>query len=86
MASVPQFRIVHTITTHFNPIVIWQDWKSSGQFVSDESRAELLRRTTAYKRNPLLKPVKLVMAAIEAALSRAGLADNLVVVLRKAAG
>jgi len=83
-ATAPQLQIRHACTTHFNPLVIWQDWKGSGQFVPDEARARLLKRTTAYKRNPLLQPVKLALAATETLLDQLHLADNLVIVLRKA--
>lgn len=81
--SVRQFEVLHTGTTHLNPVVIWQDWKGSGEFVPDEARARLLKRTTAYKKNPLLQPVKWALAATETVLGHLGLADNLVLVLRK---
>ena len=82
-ASVPQVRLIHTASTHFNPLVIWQDWKGAGEFVPDEARARLLRQTTAYKRDPILQPLKLALAGVEAVLGRFYLADNLVLVLRK---
>jgi len=82
-ANTPRLRIVHTTSTHFNPIVIWQDWRGSGQFVADESRAKLLKQTTAYKQNPILQPLKLGLSIVEALLSRCNLADNIVVVLQK---
>lgn len=68
---------------HFNPIVIWQDWKGGGEFVPDEQRAALLKRTTAAKKNPLLKPLKWVYKSAEKSLSVLNLADNIFVVLRK---
>jgi 2-polyprenyl-3-methyl-5-hydroxy-6-metoxy-1,4-benzoquinol methylase len=79
-----EFRTVQAGSTHFNPIVIWQDWKGTGEFVADEERAHLLRRTTAYKRNPILKPAKMLLAAFERGLARMNLADNIVLVLQKA--
>jgi 2-polyprenyl-3-methyl-5-hydroxy-6-metoxy-1,4-benzoquinol methylase len=82
-ACAPDLRIVQTSSTHFNPIVIWQDWRGSGQFVSDESRAKLLKRTTAYKQHPLLRPIKFVLSTTELLLGRLNLADNIVVVLQK---
>lgn len=84
-ACAPQLRPIYTCTSHFNPLVIWQDWKGAGQFVPDEARARLLQRTTAYKNNPLLQPVKLALAALETVLNRLHLADNIVLVLRKVA-
>ena len=81
----PRFKIVYSGSTHFNPLVIWQDWRRRGKPVSDEDRAKLLKRTTGYKQNPFLKPLKLILAGAEAGLKRWHLADNLVVVLQKIA-
>lgn len=74
------FVIVEQASTHFNPVVIWQDWRRGGQEVSNYERGELLKRTTAYKQNPLLKPVKCIYDAFEWSLGRMNLADNLVMV------
>jgi hypothetical protein len=79
------FQIVETGTMHFNPLVIWQDWRSKGGEVSDQERARLLQRTTRYKQTAALKPVKWALAGIEAGLRRLSLADNLFLVLRKSA-
>ncbi len=68
--------------THFNPMLIWQDLRSGGREVSNTERAALLGRTTAMKQNAWLKPVKTVYWLAEKSLGAAGLADNLVVVLR----
>jgi len=80
-----QFSVIRHSTTHFNPIVIWQDWRGGGKEVSNRERAQLLQRTTAYKRSPLLRPVKALYALAEKMLGTLNLADNLVVVLRKKA-
>lgn len=80
-----KFRIVDSQSTHFNPLVIWQDWKAAGRIVPDEERAQLLKQTTSYKKNPVLKPVKVALTGMEAALRQMNLADNLVVVLQKSA-
>ena len=77
------FSIIALGSTHFNPIVIWQDWRWGGQEVPNAERAALLQRTTRYKQNPLLRPVKSLYHLVERALGNAGLADNLVAVLRK---
>jgi 2-polyprenyl-3-methyl-5-hydroxy-6-metoxy-1,4-benzoquinol methylase len=82
----PELQIAYAGSTHFNPIVIVQDFRGRGEFVSDEERAALLKRTTGYKQNPLLKPVKLAVAGVEAVLGRLNLADNIVLVAIKKAG
>ena len=79
----PQFRLVYSGSSHFNPLVILQDWRRQGMAASDAERASLLKRTTAYKQNPALWPVKLALAGVEAVLARLNLADNLVAVLQK---
>jgi 2-polyprenyl-3-methyl-5-hydroxy-6-metoxy-1,4-benzoquinol methylase len=48
-----EFAVVEARGTHFNPLVLWQDWRRGGEEVSNPERAELLKRTTAYKSNPL---------------------------------
>ena len=79
----PRFSVIEFSSTHFNPIVLWQDWRGSGQEVSNRARAQLLQRTTSYKQNPLLRPVKVLYALTERALGAVNLADNLVLVLRR---
>lgn len=81
-----RFTVLETRTTHFNPIVIWQDWRQGGRSVSNTERAELLKQTTAYKQNPLLKPLKDFYHLSERLLAAAGMADNLLFVLRKRDG
>lgn len=81
--SREKFEIVARGTMHFNPIVIWQDFRGQGEFVPDEQRAALLKRTTAYKQNPILKPVKTAYRFVEKMLGGLNLADNLFIVLRK---
>ena len=77
------FEMTATRFTHFNPVVIWQDWRGGGREVSNRERADLLKRTTAYKQKLWLKPAKAVYGLAEKSLGALGLADNLVVVLRK---
>ena len=77
------FSPIEIRSTHFNPIVIWQDWRRGVREVSNQERGELLKRTTSYKQNPLFKPVKALYRLTEAALGALNLADNLVLVLRK---
>jgi len=78
-----EFRVLETRFTHFNPIVIWQDWWQGGAEVSNEQRGELLKRTTAYKQSPTLKPLRLLYRIYEGFLSLAGMADNVAIVMRK---
>ena len=70
-------------STHFNPIVLWQDWHRNTESVPEAERARLLRRTTAWKQKALLAPMKLLYGALERCLGQWRLADNLVVVLRR---
>ena len=78
-----KFDVAEIRFTHFNPVVIWQDWRSGGREVSNAERGELLKRTTAYKQKPWLKPLKALYGLAEKSLAAFGLADNLVVVFRK---
>ncbi len=80
-----RFEIAEVRFTHFNPIIIWQDWRHGNREVSNEERGKLLRRTTAYKQNPLLKPLKVLYRLTEAVLGRFGLADNVLMILRRRA-
>jgi hypothetical protein len=85
VATCPEFQIVHKGSTHFNPLVIFQDFRKPRDFVPDEERAKLLKRTTAYKQNPAMKPAKAAIAVVEKLLGALTLADNLTIVLRKRA-
>jgi len=82
ISSVPAFEIVAMTSTHFNPVVIWQDARQKTERVPDAERARLLKRTTAWKQSAKLKPVRLLYSALERFLGTLRLADNLVVVLR----
>jgi 2-polyprenyl-3-methyl-5-hydroxy-6-metoxy-1,4-benzoquinol methylase len=78
-----KFSVVTQRCTHFNPLVIMQDWRSGGAEVSNRERADLLKRTTSYKQSAWLKPLRLAYTTAEFALGAVGLADNLALVLRK---
>lgn len=80
-----RFAVIELSSTHFNPIVIWQDSRRGGADVGNRERGELLKRTTAYKQRPWLKPVKALYKITEKGLGALNLADNLVAVLRKRA-
>ncbi|MBI5384769.1 MAG: class I SAM-dependent methyltransferase [Verrucomicrobia bacterium] len=82
-ASVRDLKPVALRSTHFNPVVIGQDWRRQGGPVPDADRARLLAHTTRMKQSIWLKPAKLAYAGLEKGLGVLGLADNLVLVLRK---
>lgn len=77
------FEIVALRSTHFNPIVIWQDFCRPRTDVPNSERAQLLRKTTRLKRLPVLSPVRWMYRLTERALGSGLLADNLALVLRK---
>jgi hypothetical protein len=85
-AREPAFEVLALGSTHFNPIVIWQDIRGGVERVADAERARLLKRTTGWKQKPCLKPLKALYSVVERGLGRLRLADNLVLVLRKRAG
>ena len=74
---------VHIGSSHFNPIVIWQDLRGGANRVADADRAKLLKKTTAMKQKPWLRPVKFLYRMAESGLNLFGLGDNLVLVVRK---
>jgi SAM-dependent methyltransferase len=82
-ATQPAFERVRLSQSHFNPLVILKDLRSRTEPVPREERARLLRRTTALKQHSLLRPVKWIYAGVERTLAAMGLADNLVMVLRR---
>ena len=75
--------IIASGSFHFNPVVIWQDLWFPQPSVPDEARGRLLKRTTAWKENRLLKPLTALYGGVERMLGAVGLADNLWIVLRK---
>lgn len=81
----PHFELMARRFTHFNPLVIWQDWRGRGREVSNEERGRLLQRTTQYKQSSSLglRIAKSAYKLAEGSLAKLGLADNLVLVLRK---
>jgi 2-polyprenyl-3-methyl-5-hydroxy-6-metoxy-1,4-benzoquinol methylase len=83
VAQERTFTIAALTSTHFNPIVIWQDWRGGGERVPDPERARLLKRTTGWKQHPMLVPVRWIYAGVERILGGFRLADNLVMVLRR---
>jgi 2-polyprenyl-3-methyl-5-hydroxy-6-metoxy-1,4-benzoquinol methylase len=80
--AAPLFLPVEVRFMHFNPIVVWQDWRSRGAEVSNAERGELLKRTTVYKQKTAMKPVKLAYQLSEAMLAALGMTDNFAIVLK----
>ncbi len=81
--SRPGLSIVTSRTTHFNPIVLWQDATNPRTEVPAAERAQLMNRTHAWKQRPAAAPLRWAYAAAEAALNRSGLADNLLLIARR---
>jgi 2-polyprenyl-3-methyl-5-hydroxy-6-metoxy-1,4-benzoquinol methylase len=78
-----ELEVVAMKSTHFNPIVIWQDVRHGAQEVSRAQRHELLKRTTAYKQSPWMKPVKWGYQMTEKMLGAVLMADNLLIIGKK---
>jgi 2-polyprenyl-3-methyl-5-hydroxy-6-metoxy-1,4-benzoquinol methylase len=70
-------------STHFNPLVIYQDFRDGGREIARAERAQLLKRTNTYKKSAWMLPVRFCYRATEAALGKICLADNLAVIGRK---
>ena len=84
VARVPDLELVALRSTHFNPVVLWQDWRGRGGRVSDTERVALLKRTTGWKQRG--GPLRWCYQAAEKTLGTVGLADNLVAVMRRREG
>ena len=82
-SAEPRLEVVRLGQSHFNPVVILQDLRVGAKRVPEGERARLLKRTTAWKQNPLLRPLRWPYAGMEGVLRVFGLADNLVMVMRK---
>ncbi len=83
VAQERAFTIAALKSTHFNPVVLWEDRRGGRDRVPEAERARLLKRTTAWKQRPALAPVRWIYAGVERILGRFRLADNLVMVLRR---
>jgi len=78
-----RFQVRTSRSTHFNPLVILQDLKNRSDPVDQRVRASLLRKTTAMKQNRWLFGARILYHACESVLGHFGLADNLLIVLRR---
>jgi 2-polyprenyl-3-methyl-5-hydroxy-6-metoxy-1,4-benzoquinol methylase len=83
IAKEPSLSQSALVSMHFNPIVISQDFRGKGAFVPDQERAALLKKTTAMKRNPLMRPIKWMYQACEWGLNQFRLGDNICLVAQK---
>jgi 2-polyprenyl-3-methyl-5-hydroxy-6-metoxy-1,4-benzoquinol methylase len=84
--SEPVLQILNCGTSHFNPVVVWQDWRSTGEKqVPDDQRAALLAKTTAWKQSKGLRLLRGVYGWSEAVMNSLWLADNLWIVAKKRA-
>ena len=78
-----EFSIVALKSTHFNPLVIWKDFRGGEREIPRVERSQLLKRTTAYKKSGWMLPLKMGYQVAEAELGKIMLADNLAIVGRK---
>ncbi len=78
-----EFAVLNLRSTHFNPVVIWQDFRRGQREIPRAERSQLLARTNAAKQSPWLAPLRLAYRASEGCLAQFLLADNLVVIARK---
>jgi SAM-dependent methyltransferase len=83
--AVPELAVVKLTSTHFNPVVIGQDFLRRRDSVPEAERARLLNRTNAWKTSGRLRPLQLAYAGTEQLLGRLGLADNLLLLLQRQA-
>lgn len=78
-----ELEVVKIKSTHFNPLVIAQDFRAGERPVPRAERVRLLKQTTGYKNSRWLWPVKIGYHAAEALLSAGRLADNIAIVGRR---
>lgn len=78
-----EFNIVDIKSTHFNPLVIWKDFRGGERAIPRAERSQLLKRTTAYKKSRWMLPLKIGYKATEKVLGNVLMADNLAIVGRK---
>jgi len=75
-----EFKAVEMKSTHFNPLVIWQDFRGGERDIPRSERIKLLKRTTGYKQLRWLLPIKIAYRATETALGGLFMADNVAIV------
>jgi 2-polyprenyl-3-methyl-5-hydroxy-6-metoxy-1,4-benzoquinol methylase len=77
------FTVLKVKSTHFNPLVVWQDFRGGGREVPRAERAQLLKRTNAFKQSPWMFPLRAAYRVTEMALGTFLLSDNLVIIGQK---
>ncbi len=75
-----EFKVVKMKSTHFNPLVIWKDFRGGERNISRAERVRLLKKTTGYKQSRWMLPVKVAYQATETVLGTFFLADNVAIV------
>jgi 2-polyprenyl-3-methyl-5-hydroxy-6-metoxy-1,4-benzoquinol methylase len=78
-----EFTVLDLKSTHFNPLVIWKDFRGGKREVPRAERSQLLKRTTAYKKSRWMIPIKFCYQTTETVLGKFLMADNLVIIGRK---
>lgn len=78
-----ELTVVGMKSTHFNPLVIWKDFRGGERNISRAERVKLLKRTTGYKQSRWMSPIGIVYQATESLLGNFFLADNVAIVGRK---
>ncbi len=78
-----EFAVLKVKSTHFNPIVIWRDFRGGGRAVPRAERAQLLKRTNTYKQSPWMLPARIAYRATENLLGTFFLSDNLLIIGQK---
>ncbi len=78
-----EFDVVDLKSTHFNPLVIWKDFRGGEREIPRAERSQLLKRTTAYKKSRWMLPLKVGYKASEEILGKFLMADNLAIVGHK---
>ena len=78
-----EFTVEEAKSTHFNPLVIWQDFRGGQREIPRAERIRLLKRTTGYKQSRWLRPLRAAYRATETVLGGFSMADNVAVVGRK---
>jgi 2-polyprenyl-3-methyl-5-hydroxy-6-metoxy-1,4-benzoquinol methylase len=78
-----EFAIQGLKSTHFNPLVIYKDFRNAGREIPRAERAQLLKRTNTYKKSRWMLPVRFCYQMAEAVLGTFFMADNLVIIGRK---
>jgi 2-polyprenyl-3-methyl-5-hydroxy-6-metoxy-1,4-benzoquinol methylase len=78
-----EFAVVGMKSTHFNPLVIWKDFRGGQRDIPRSERAKLLQQTTGLKKSPWMLPVRFAYQVAESVLGKLSLADNVAVVGRK---